>query len=419
MAEIGWIDFSNEDRKKADQLLSLTRTEGQLDELGIGVARDAIANLLFPGISTIQTRAKYFFLITYIFRDYLNGKRRNRRIQPLESYLLQVENSIKNELKKRYGSREGLGIIGVTLAERQYLKRPPSEIYWAGLQTFSFMNDDELSLRQLISNINKHQPLALSRNEDGADDFDAAFENVLPIHTPVNLNWFQNLSLELEDAEADFFKSRIRGLLKSHPSSPLPLITQLGPLQDAFLEASSFEQFAVEANALCSNNQVKLAIGIAHDFALVMEGLHLLYNHMLQEHFFPSDYEGIFENQWLAWNEAWRSNLLIERGFVNEPLFNEFLGKHKETRGFIIQLFELLRSIGPSDAPTQKMRYQVRAREQHVKQRKSRLNKPITANVDVKLNKRMGLSLLQYRFANAKVILKDILQLSNTHAESI
>nr|WP_288913835.1 DUF6361 family protein [uncultured Lachnoanaerobaculum sp.] len=29
--------------------------------MGIGIVRDAFANCFFPGTSTVQTRAKYFF----------------------------------------------------------------------------------------------------------------------------------------------------------------------------------------------------------------------------------------------------------------------------------------------------------------------------------------------------------------------
>jgi hypothetical protein len=66
MANIGWIDFSPADRAKVGTVLDLLKPEGMVDELGIGIIRDALANLMFPGISTIQTRAKYFFIIPYI-----------------------------------------------------------------------------------------------------------------------------------------------------------------------------------------------------------------------------------------------------------------------------------------------------------------------------------------------------------------
>lgn len=61
MATIGWIDFSKNDKDRVGSILDMLRPEGMVDELGMGIIRDALANELFPGISTIQTRAKYFF----------------------------------------------------------------------------------------------------------------------------------------------------------------------------------------------------------------------------------------------------------------------------------------------------------------------------------------------------------------------
>ncbi len=63
MATIGWIDFTTNDRNRIGSVLDLMKPEGMVDELGLGTIRDALANQLFPGISTIQTRAKYFLLL--------------------------------------------------------------------------------------------------------------------------------------------------------------------------------------------------------------------------------------------------------------------------------------------------------------------------------------------------------------------
>ena len=46
--EIGWIDFSEKDRKRAIDVLHLLN-EGAVDELGIGVVRDVFADYFFPG----------------------------------------------------------------------------------------------------------------------------------------------------------------------------------------------------------------------------------------------------------------------------------------------------------------------------------------------------------------------------------
>ncbi len=58
--KIGWIDFSREDRAKAMEALHRLQDPMAVDELGIGIIRDAFADAFFPGASTIQTRAKYF-----------------------------------------------------------------------------------------------------------------------------------------------------------------------------------------------------------------------------------------------------------------------------------------------------------------------------------------------------------------------
>ena len=57
-SQLGWVDFSNEDRDRVKHALSQLAQPGTLDELGIGGLRDAFADLMFPGFSTLQTRAK-------------------------------------------------------------------------------------------------------------------------------------------------------------------------------------------------------------------------------------------------------------------------------------------------------------------------------------------------------------------------
>ena len=58
--QLGWVDFSREDREKVLDVMNLLQEQGAVDEIGIGLVRDAFANLFFPGTSTVQTVAKYF-----------------------------------------------------------------------------------------------------------------------------------------------------------------------------------------------------------------------------------------------------------------------------------------------------------------------------------------------------------------------
>ena len=64
--QLGWIDFSKEDRDKVHDVMNLLQEQGAVDELGIGLVRDAFANYFFPGTSTVQTRAKYFLIVPYL-----------------------------------------------------------------------------------------------------------------------------------------------------------------------------------------------------------------------------------------------------------------------------------------------------------------------------------------------------------------
>ena len=43
--------------------MNLLQAPGAVDEIGIGLIRDAFANYFFPGTSTVQTRAKYFLIV--------------------------------------------------------------------------------------------------------------------------------------------------------------------------------------------------------------------------------------------------------------------------------------------------------------------------------------------------------------------
>ena len=69
MSAIGWVDVATEHRERVKSVIDLLSTPGVIDDLGIGVIRDSFSDSLFPGISTIQTRAKYFITVLAIFEQ--------------------------------------------------------------------------------------------------------------------------------------------------------------------------------------------------------------------------------------------------------------------------------------------------------------------------------------------------------------
>ena len=64
-----WLDYSDGERRRMLEVIDLFREKGTLDELGIGSIRDTFANHLFPAISTIESRARYFLFVPWHFQE--------------------------------------------------------------------------------------------------------------------------------------------------------------------------------------------------------------------------------------------------------------------------------------------------------------------------------------------------------------
>ena len=146
--QLGWIDFSKEDRQKAFDVINLLSEQGAVDELGIGVIRDAFANYFFPGTSTIQTRAKYFLIVPYVLREAVDGrygKDANRVLRAIDS----AEKDCGIRLLEADPKAEG--VIGSRVLPKGWVARKPSDIYWNGIRTFGIFCDYGLSIPEYVS----------------------------------------------------------------------------------------------------------------------------------------------------------------------------------------------------------------------------------------------------------------------------
>lgn len=62
-----WLDHDAAARERSLRILALFQEKESRDELGLGVLRDALADRLFPGTSTIQTRLRYMLFVPWIY----------------------------------------------------------------------------------------------------------------------------------------------------------------------------------------------------------------------------------------------------------------------------------------------------------------------------------------------------------------
>lgn len=130
---LAWLDFSEHERRKALDVIDMFRERESRDELGIGTVRDALSDVLFPGISTIQTRARYFLFVPWIYQAL---ERKRGAAADAERLARREEIRLIDGLAN---AGETNGVIGIEA--RATLKRLPSHIYWQGLRAWGLRTD--------------------------------------------------------------------------------------------------------------------------------------------------------------------------------------------------------------------------------------------------------------------------------------
>ena len=219
--QLGWVDFSKEDREKVLDVMSLLQEQGAVDELGIGLVRDGFANFFFPGTSTVQTRAKYFLIIPYVLQEAVSGKYGNR----VPDILRRIDENEKDCGVRLYSKHAdnpiGVGIIGARVLPKRWVARKPSNIYWNGIRTYGISLQDSMSITDIVKLSvyyrQQDKEKNLGNRKDGAeegdkDDRDAGRADAvrffdLPEDIPEN--WRDSLDIELTEQEANFLREKI------------------------------------------------------------------------------------------------------------------------------------------------------------------------------------------------------------------
>ena len=69
MSTFVWIDHSEKQRRQVLEAIDQFREKDTRDELGTAGIRDAFSDLLFPGTGALQSRARYFLFIAWMYRE--------------------------------------------------------------------------------------------------------------------------------------------------------------------------------------------------------------------------------------------------------------------------------------------------------------------------------------------------------------
>lgn len=252
-SSISWLDASTEEQKRMREILGLFTDKESREELGLGQIRDALGDGLFPGTSTLHTRARYFLFIPWIFQQVSasRGTLENSRMQELALIKALSEVGGRNQ-----------GIIGYEAGSA--LKTVPSRVYWSALATYEILQDPGLSREQAVSTHGRHIPSELE--ELGNTTLRAWHANIPepPEGFPANVPG----GMELRYAEAQWLRER---MIYSSPDSMLAHLLQHASVLDG---DTPWDDLTV----LVAEGRPRRILEHAQRFSEVIHGAQLLYN---------------------------------------------------------------------------------------------------------------------------------------------
>ncbi len=393
--QLGWIDFSKTERNKILSVLDLLSESGTLDELGVAPIRDGFANLFFPGTSTIQTRAKYFFLVPYALKELelSNETNPNRFLRAL------------NETEKMCGETlleinpNENGIIGKrSLQGGKWVKRTPADIYWAGLRKYGIFTGGNISLSEYArascaiknqkSNLTKLGNRNDSAEENETDDKNAG--NIfkmqfwkMPLYQRA---WRDKIQMSLTKEEGEFLREQI---ISTCPDSMLSYI--LENRMTEVLDLENFSDLGAIINKFPKQMQDEYMLALSFsDFLFVAR---TLYNIII------SDGQNVQAND--IFEEL--KETMAELAEIDIDLIFAKLYIYKtDLKNFIKKLQDCM-----CNNDVEEMKKVIKAREIMLKgQNRAKTAHPGEFNP----NDWIGGGELDYRFNNAKTIIRDIFE---------
>ena len=392
-----WLDYSEHERRKMLDAIRLFKDQGTVDELGIGTIRDTFADLFFPGTGTVQTRARYFLLVPWM---YLNLERSK---VPSSTFAARARESEVRLIDVLADSADPTGTIGVLA--RKGLKRLPSSIYWQGLGAWGirrFQGSQDRYHRSVDGFYDSQQRIQLTDdNEPAGSRVALNWHSILPAAPK---EFPRQVSLKLTKTEGEYLRECI---VASSRHTLLAFLVDRGELADETVfpwEHHQFDQFPV---------RIRTQLEHARNFSELFHGAALLYNLMLAQ---AKKVDKEIENYSSRLDE-WAENITTRHVFLSEwnrAMFWDIVATGNQrvphnTRAFVNNWIDLV--LSPTDlfrvANSQALRLLVQERERQLKKSLARLSNQRSLEL---WNGEAGTRPIDYRWGNAQVIVRDILE---------
>lgn len=399
--QLGWVDYSREERETIKELLKVLGESGSLDELGVGIVRDSISDLLYPGTSVLHTRAKYYILIPELFKKAMkSGFTTGAEVRNLiNTDQDRIARALRRAVDEETGTKAA-GIIGGR--SDRGVKMKPTRIYWNALRTTEILCNGDMSFDDACSAVagynSKTQNIVIKYEgeDDGGDAYDAGAGNFALFNAPCKESiedYLDNPTLHLRRDEADYLRSQF-----------LHVPVMKNTLMEYCLKTkTSFEGEVLDDIPTDDMPEVlRHNLALATEFANFIYGAYIVYNMMFFENGgenATADVQDRLEEKYKNWKK--NTPGLPHRDEILKLVKNH---EHYKTaiRDFLTK-FESAVKANPSDICSDEEKRIIRQREQACKSVKAKIEKDYPFQ-------EIQTAPMNYRHGTGQTIISDILK---------
>jgi hypothetical protein len=262
---LAWLDHSEVQRRRMMEVIGLFREKGTVDDLGLGSIRDTFSELLFPGTSTLHTRAKYLLFVPWVFRTLEDdGVSSSRGWQQLKDREIQLIYAL-------LAGGEGEGVVGRDAREK--LKQFPSFTYWGALRRYRILAAP-ITRGQLIGSLDSFHAARRQalRTRDETDERSILRNWHTGLPAP-DSDFLEHTTFTLTPEQAGYLTDRIQA---SAPGTYLAHLVTVGLTTDS-------DRPWADPSLPQADPAVRDTVMHAQRFSEVMHGAQLLYNLLVSE----------------------------------------------------------------------------------------------------------------------------------------
>lgn len=332
---------------------------GSVDELGLGQIRDALGDGLFPGTSTLHTRARYLLFVPWTFMRVSARTRRFIDADNEERRLIEALKRADNTSSGMIGAIQGANV-----------KSLPSTVYWSALATYKILQDRSFTRERAV------ELHGLPTPADPEEKIRAWREGIP--EPPTTFPEEVQGGFNLERSEAEWLRER---MIEADPSS---LLAYLLDHPDELTERPPWDALG-DLPGL--NNQARALMEHASLFSDVIHGAQLLYNleiarsckdHEVTQHEHLVEH---YTEKMGVWAEQLTPHSRIASWNLDDFFYRVTKIResniHPRLTGFVRDWVELVLNSEPRHLATNETAARlIRARERETKRGLARINNP-------------------------------------------